>query len=405
MPIIKSLATHHKIASGLIVAEIALTCAIVCNAVFLVGERLERIERPSGVAESEIVRLQIAGLGTDANARSLTRADVAALREISGVSSVTVTNQIPYGGSSWNSGVSLSAEQTHATINATTYLGDDDFVETMGLRLVAGRDFEPGEYLDFDPEKGFISITKVDNALITRALAELLFPGKSGVGEVFYFVEEPVRVVGVVERLVRPRPIAEDPTGKYTVILPVRLTYASGGRYVIRTSPGERARVLGAAAEVLERNDPNRVVLDRQTFEEVRADYFRKDRAMAWLLVTVCVALLVVTALGIVGLASFWVQQRTHQIGVRRALGATRAQILRYFQLENLLLTTAGIIAGMAMAYGINMWLMERYALARLPAMVLPIGAVTLWALGQLAVLGPAVRAAAVPPAVATRTI
>ena len=126
---------------------------------------------------------------------------------------------------------------------------------------------------------------------------------------------------------------------------------------------------------------------------------------MMWLLVAVCIALLVVTALGIVGLASFWVQQRTKQIGVRRALGATRGQILRYFQTENFLLATLGIVIGMMLAYGINQLLMGKYELPRLPALYLPIGAVVLWLLGQVAVFGPARRAAAVPPAVATRTV
>ena len=90
---------------------------------------------------------------------------------------------------------------------------------------------------------------------------------------------------------------------------------------------------------------------------------------MAWLLVAVCVGLLVVTALGIVGLASFWVQQRTKQIGIRRALGATRRQILRYFQTENLLLATIGIVLGMLGAYGLNQLLMGQYELPRLPAL------------------------------------
>ena len=126
---------------------------------------------------------------------------------------------------------------------------------------------------------------------------------------------------------------------------------------------------------------------------------------MAWLLVAVIVALLVVTALGIVGLASFWVAQRTKQIGVRRALGATRGQVLRYFQTENFLLATVGIALGMLMAYGINLMLMDRYELPRLPAMYLPVGAVALWLLGQVAVFGPARKAASVPPAVATRSV
>ena len=90
---------------------------------------------------------------------------------------------------------------------------------------------------------------------------------------------------------------------------------------------------------------------------------------------------------------------------MRRALGATRRQILRYFQTENFLLATIGIVLGMLMAYGINQLLMDRYELARLPALYLPVGAVALWLLGQIAVFGPARRAAAVPPAVATRSV
>ena len=126
---------------------------------------------------------------------------------------------------------------------------------------------------------------------------------------------------------------------------------------------------------------------------------------MAWLLGIVCVALLLVTALGIIGLASFWVQQRTKQIGVRRALGATRGQILRYFQTENFLLASIGIALGMLLAFAINQLLMGKYEMARLPLYYLPAGAVLLWALGQLAVYAPARRAASVPPAVATRSV
>jgi putative ABC transport system permease protein len=189
------------------------------------------------------------------------------------------------------------------------------------------------------------------------------------------------------------------------MILPIWTPYTVGGNYLVRTEPGRRAEVMKAAVAALQKNGPRRIVLDQKTMEEMRADFYRQDRAMAWMLVIVCVALLVVTALGIVGLASFWVQQRTKQIGVRRALGATRAQILRYFQTENFILATAGIVIGMLLAYGLNQLMMSKAELPRLPAMYLPVGALVLWVLGQLSVLGPARRAAAVPPAVATRTV
>jgi putative ABC transport system permease protein len=86
-------------------------------------------------------------------------------------------------------------------------------------------------------------------------------------------------------------------------------------------------------------------------------------------------------------------------------LGATRADILRYFQTENFLIVTFGIVIGMLLAYGLSLWLMLHYELPRLPLFYLPVGALALWAIGQLAVLGPALRAAAVPPVVATRTV
>jgi putative ABC transport system permease protein len=115
--------------------------------------------------------------------------------------------------------------------------------------------------------------------------------------------------------------------------------------------------------------------------------------------------LMLVTAFGIVGLASFWVQQRRKQIGVRRAVGATRGDILRYFLAENFLIVTGGILLGVVFALALNLVLMEQYEVPRLPLYYLPIAAAALWALGQLAVLAPALRAAAVPPVVATRTV
>ena len=126
---------------------------------------------------------------------------------------------------------------------------------------------------------------------------------------------------------------------------------------------------------------------------------------MAWILLGVITALLLVTALGIIGLTSFWVQQRRRQIGIRRAVGATRGDILRYFQIENFLIVSVGIVLGMLLAFALSLTLMKFYELPRLPLYYLPIGAVTLWLLGQLSVLGPALRAAAVPPVVATRSV
>jgi putative ABC transport system permease protein len=125
---------------------------------------------------------------------------------------------------------------------------------------------------------------------------------------------------------------------------------------------------------------------------------------MAWMLATVSALLLLITASGIVGMASLWVTQRRKQIGVRRALGARRAHILRYFVTENLLITSSGVVAGVLLAIGLNQLLVTRLEMARLPLGYLGVGAALFWALGIAAVYGPAWRAASISPALATRT-
>ena len=407
-PILSTL-MRHKTAAALIVVEIALTCAIICNALFMISDRLSQVREVSGIAEEELVRVQISGIGSDTDQVARTRTDLASLRAIPGVKDATVLNQVPFVNSSWNSGVRLQQEQQQSTLNATTYMAEDQFIETLGLTLVAGRDFNADEYreasdlLERTTEDGNIPAT-----IITRSLAYKLFPGEDAIGKAFYiWGDAPIRVVGVVEHLVRPGGMGGPAEREYAMVFPLRPHYNLGGNYVIRTDPDRRTEVLAAAKAVLQANGADRIIQEEnsKTFEQLRREYYQAPRAMAWLLGIVCVALLLVTALGIIGLASFWVQQRTKQIGVRRALGATRGQILRYFQTENFLLASIGIALGMLLAFAINQLLMGRYEMARLPLYYLPAGAVLLWTLGQLAVYAPARRAASVPPAVATRSV
>lgn len=401
-PILSTL-RRHKTAAALIVLEIALACAIVCNAVYLISQRLERMDRPTGLVEERLLRIQTISPGAKRDDSALIQEDLQTLRGVPGVRSAASASQIPLGGSSSNSGVRLNSDQKDNTLNASVFIGSEDLLETMGLRLIAGRDFLPSEYQNMETLEKSGDAGKVPSAIVNRRMAEQLFPGgpAQAIGKQFYsWGDAPITIVGVVDELLRPNDYGK---GQYSMVFPIR-PHWGWSNYLLSTEPGQRAEVLKAAVAELQRTRPGRVVLEENTFQEVREKYYRQDRAMAWLLSAVILALLIVTALGIVGLASFWVQQRTKQIGVRRALGATRGQILRYFQTENFLLTTIGIALGMALAFAINLGLMKLYELPRLPAWYLPVGALCLWLLGQLAVYGPARRAAMVPPALATRS-
>jgi putative ABC transport system permease protein len=126
---------------------------------------------------------------------------------------------------------------------------------------------------------------------------------------------------------------------------------------------------------------------------------------MAILMGVVCAVLLAITAAGIVGLTSFWVGQRRKQIGVRRALGATRHDILSYFLTENLLIGAGGVVLGAGLAIGMNLWLVSHFEMERLSLLYVAVGVIALLALGQGAVLAPAMKASRVPPVEATRSV
>ena len=405
-PILSTL-RRHKLTSWLLILEIALTCAIVCNAVFMIGQRLQRMDMPSGIAEHQVVLVRMAYIGDRSDADALARNDLAALRQIPGVQQVALSIALPFAPGGPSGGLKLHPQQQQDTLSISEYYGQN-LLPTLGVKLIAGRAFQPDEYVGVDAVVAALHGGDLkglpQTVIISKAVAERLWPGQSALGKTIYFGKDiPFRVVGVLDRLTRSGQLYLG--AGYSMMLPVSINLNFGGGYVLRCAPQDRERVLKAAVAKLKQIDSRRVVLQADTYDQLRHEFFANDRAMAGILVGVILALLIITALGIVGLASFWVSQRRRMIGVRRELGATRGDILRYFQTENFLLATIGIALGMVLAYGINLFLMLHYELPRLPAIYFPVGAITLWVIGQLAVLGPALRAAAVPPVVATRSV
>ncbi len=404
-PILSAL-RRHKIAALLIVLEIALAFAIVSNAVYLVMGRLQRIDLPSGIDEHGLVLLRLATAGKHNGSVASAQTDLAALRAIPGVESASAINTLPLSGAQWSLFYARRPMRVFSGgMNTPVFFGGPELLKTLGIRVLQGSAFQPGDYSDLSPKDAINTFVNARQALVTQAFAQRLWPHASAVGRLMYMGETPVLVVGVISNIIKPYigADAHDPENYFGVISPFRVGPDLNAWYALRCQPAECARVLKAGAEKLQALHPTETLKAQESFMHMRQRYFRDDRAMAWLLVSTVIALLGVTAIGIVGLASFWVQQRTRQIGVRRALGARRIDILRYFQTENFLLATAGIALGCAAAIGINVWLMAHYAVPRLPIVYLPIGAVALWLLGQLAVLGPAQRAARVPPTMAMR--
>ena len=400
-PILATL-TRHRVSALLITLEIALACAVLCNALFMAMARIDLVGLDSGVDEAALATLALNDC-EGCNAADINGRWLDLLRRQPGVQAAGVVNSLPFAQRAGAAGVTLDIEGKRFGGVPHFYTFDPGAIQALGLVPVQGRAFTAADYQPID---NFLPASA--QVWITRDFAEHLWPGESPLGKEFWMASSRFSVAGIVEHFAVPDPGRSEggvAAAQWSVIVPVT-TDAQSGTYVVRADPRDLPGILQAAVAAAPTLAPE-AILNREysrTLTELRHRYFTQDRAMTRLLLGVCLAMLLVTALGIVGLASFWVQQRTKQIGIRRALGATRGQILHYFQTENFLLATLGIAIGMVLAFGINQWLMGSYELPRLPWYYLPVGAAALWGLGQLSVLGPALRAAAVPPAVATRT-
>jgi len=392
---------RNKFGALLIATQMAVTLAFLANALTLVEQRVAWSDRPSGLDEANIFVINTETVDDARDLAARQASDVDALRALNGVVDAYATNMYPLEGGGWIETVNLTADQKTPTAFAAHYMGDDHALHTMGLKLVAGRNFTPDEIVnrtenDLPMPSGFI---------VTKALAAKLFPQGNALGQpIFVENEKPIAIIGIVDRLQGPMTAATGFDSTYSensVLTPYRLI-GTRNVYMVRVQPGQLNAVMKAAEQKLMQLQGNRI-LQTQSMPDVRADAYRGDHGLIVLLTCICVALVIVTAFGIIGLTSYWVAQRRQQIGIRRALGATRQAIVRYFQTENFMIAAAGAAVGIAFAIALNIWMVRSFEMVRMDNSRAIVGAVIILLLGQFAVLWPALRAAAIPPALATR--
>jgi putative ABC transport system permease protein len=405
-PILSAL-SRHKAGTVLIAVQIALTLAIVCNALFIIHDRLQKLSQPSGVDESHVFVIdnQWVGRPDKAQVKARIQADLATLRGVPGVENAYATNSVPLRNGGWSLGVRHSRDETRPDTHTALYFVDQNAIPTLGLKLVAGRNFRADEV----GSMGMRDNMQPQGAIITRALARKLFPNGSAVGHHIFAGDTGATVIGVVARMRVPwlggwiKNWAQN-----SVLVPMRLLLSTGTTYVVRARPGQLPAAMRDAPKALFAADRMRVIdpdTGVRSYARLRSEAYRSDRGMAILMGVISLVLLAITGAGIVGLTSFWVGQRRKQIGVRRALGATRRDILSYFLTENFLIAGLGVLVGAVLALGLNLWLVTHFELSHMPAGYVLGGIVVLLLLGQGAVLGPAVRAASIPPVEATRTV
>jgi putative ABC transport system permease protein len=392
---------RKKSGAVLIAVQIAVTLAILSNAMALIVDRLSWSARLTGIDEANIFFIYATSVDKPPSLTALQSSDLSLLCSMAGVANAYATNSFPLEGGGWSMSADLEADQKTPSAQISVYFGDEQALDTLGVKLIAGRNFNASEILDRDGS----TAPPATGIIITRALAQRLFPRGDALGKSIYTeTKDPSPIIGIIDRLQGPFVAATGFISTFTensVLAPFR-PLSDSSTYMVRTQPGRLDEVLKAAQNKLEGINGSRIISARP-MSEVRAKAYRSNRGLTLLLAAVCLILVAVTAFGMVGLTSYWVTQRRRQIGIRRALGATRLAILRHFQKENLLIAATGVLAGILLALALNIWLVGRFEMVRLNAGYVVGSGIVLLLLGQIAVLLPAMRAAQVPPALAVR--
>lgn len=404
---------RQKASAAFVVLQVAVALAVVANAAFIIVRHAQTMGRDSGVRGDQVFSLTQQWLDLPSaidkaqieaiNAREI--ADLQAIRSAPSVENAGVINTLPLTNNLWTTYVGTEPSTRSHGVLVSIYSGDERARATLGLHLASGRDFTPGEVL----AQGDGEASAPPVLIVSAHLARRLFGEGSALGRLVYLNkgEQPSRVIGVVENLQSPAVYSlSDGSVWDSVLLPIRKASAFT-RYIVRAKEGKVESAAAEAKEALYRLDPSRLLTEGSIykFSDIEADAYQFDRALTYTMIAVSVIMLLIAGGGIFAITTLWVGRRIRSLGVRRALGARRSDIVVLVLVENFFLVALGCLAGIGLAIGLNMVLMKWYEADRISVAMVFAAAAGMVAIGQLAALRPALKSGAIDPGVVIRVI
>lgn len=396
-PILRSM-KYNRTRFALIVLEIAITLAIVTNCVNMIMAERTKLEKQSGFDDDNLLFVSNSPFAPEfrdtSYVENVVNADLRAIKAMPGVKAAAATYFLPWQGGG-SSGV-WKTEGYEGKFQAQLYAARGGIVDVIDAKIVQGRDFAEKD-TPADPTEP----TKV--TIISSALAKKLWGDANPIGRIITSGDgdRPRQVIGVIDDFYNPYSWN---IGEYVLFTPGRAYDGGGSSYLIRTEPGAMKQVAANIEGTLLGVNRGRV-FRQLLISDVKDNFFSGGRLVIRAMTAVIVVLVFVTALGILGITSLAVAERTKQIGTRRALGATKGDILKHFLTENWIVTTAGLILGVAATYALNYFLVSQFTDTKMPWYLVGIGMVLLWLNGLIATIPPAMRASSVSPAIATRSV
>ena len=386
-----------RMRNALVVAQMAMCVVLLAGAALCVRSLINANAIDAGFDTHHIAlaRLDSGSLGytpektNEFYARLLERVE-----RLPGVTSASYAAFLPLGTSRSGTGVSKQLSQDPgardpSAMEADIYRVGPGFFQTMGIPLLQGRGLTQKE-ADSD---------KPDAVVINETLARRLWPGEDPVGKrlAMRYEKTMSQVVGVVK------------DGKYHTLgegpLPVvfRGTLPPARTLVVRTA-GDSRTLLNEVSREVPIVDPLMAATGVQTIEEFMALPLFPARTVGWLLGVSGILAVVMTTIGLFGVIAYMVSQRTHEIGVRMALGARRSDVLKMVMTQGLRITVIGLGIGLCAAFAAARLLSPLlYGIGANDPATMTAVAIGLAAIALTACYLPARKAMSVDPSVALR--
>ena len=337
--------------SLLVVTEIAMSLVLLVGAGLMIQSflRLRRVNiglDPKNVLTATVI-LPEAKYPKEEQCALFFKQLLERLRNLPGVETASATGTLPLGGATWGRSLTVEGRQVlsvgQAPIVQHTVVTPGYF-RTMGIPLLAGRDFTDAD------AKGAPDVTIID-----ERLAREYWPNESPIGKRVRFGppedNEPWHTIVGVVSTVRHQRVQEDT--RKSVYLPHQKVPTNGLSLVARTSSNPKDFVAAIRREVAQL-DPDLPVSGVSTMEEVVAEAIWQPRLYATLFAVFASGALILALIGIYGVMAFLVQTRTHEIGVRMALGATARDVFKLIVGRGMKLTLLGIVIGVGGAIALT---------------------------------------------------
>lgn len=399
--LIKSLFLR-KFSTGLLLLQLALTLGLIINSTILALDTKANLAKDTGLPLDEmlvVVSSSTSGAFKETSyAASITEEDLAKIEQIPGVIAAAPSVQLPIQTGGWNGNVNdvddPEAVQRNRYLKfVAKFHSNEKLAEIFNLKLIEGR------YLNESDKTPLFSEDEM-NIVITESLKKALYPEQSAIGK----LTNAGRIVGVVEDFIINPGLPDDT--QYGVFTNMPVTLAEFVQhYIIRVEPKQLNQVKAQLKDVILGVQPERDIFGLFSMRDHMNDFYANDQGLVSLFVGLCVLMVAITAISSYAYAQFHITQQTKLIGIRRALGATKKDIILYVLTENWLVYLVGCAIGIAATIGFNILLSQYIELSK-PTVTLAIAGIgILFVASTLATWLPAKKTSNIPPVIATRTV